>query len=510
MVMTSAAGQRQAAPRSKAALHFPIWGPARTAPAGAMVGGYGSREQVTRELLRAADVVVAMIVFAVAVAATGSDAIVTVLDHSVVVQMTPRDIAVAVGLFAVWPVLFTLFGLYPPRARSSGTQEAARIAGACSLGVLAALLVLPTGGHVLRSRTLLFFWIGVLVATVLIRRVVRLRLVPVRAEARQTLIVGSGPLALRLHAHLMADAATARGFVGFVDSSVGLLAQIGQERLGTLDELERILMHRVVDEVLIALPVKSCYAEIQNVIDICERVGIEARYPADCFQHRSRTVQYDAAGALLPLVSLSGAPDAPRLTVKRVVDTVGAAVGLVLLAPLLLATAVAIKLTSPGPVFFVQTRYGYNKRPFRMYKFRTMVANAEALQDSLEGLNEADGPAFKIRRDPRVTPTGRLLRRTSLDELPQLVNVLKGDMSLVGPRPLPVRDVHRFAEARLMRRFSVLPGCTCLWQISGRSDLSFDDWVALDLRYIDQWSLALDLKILLRTVPAVLRGTGAA
>jgi lipopolysaccharide/colanic/teichoic acid biosynthesis glycosyltransferase len=160
-------------------------------------------------------------------------------------------------------------------------------------------------------------------------------------------------------------------------------------------------------------------------------------------------------------------------------------------------------------VLFTQERYGYNKRRFRMYKLRTMVVDAEARQAGLEAMNEASGPVFKIRSDPRQTPVGRVLRRWSIDELPQLYNVLRGDMSLVGPRPLPIRDVSRFAEPALMRRFSVRPGITCLWQISGRSELTFDDWVKLDLRYIDGWSLMLDVRILLRTLPAVLRGRGA-
>jgi lipopolysaccharide/colanic/teichoic acid biosynthesis glycosyltransferase len=175
----------------------------------------------------------------------------------------------------------------------------------------------------------------------------------------------------------------------------------------------------------------------------------------------------------------------------------------------MVAVAIGIKLTSPGPIIYAQVRHGLRRRRFRMLKFRTMVANAESLQGKYESQNEATGPVFKIRNDPRVTRFGAFLRKSSLDELPQLVNVLKGDMSLVGPRPLPTRDVSRFSEAWLLRRFSVPPGLTCIWQISGRSDLGFDDWVALDLQYIDQWSLWLDLRILMRTIPAVLTGAGA-
>jgi lipopolysaccharide/colanic/teichoic acid biosynthesis glycosyltransferase len=180
------------------------------------------------------------------------------------------------------------------------------------------------------------------------------------------------------------------------------------------------------------------------------------------------------------------------------------------LLPVFLLTAVLIKLTSPGPVFFVQKRLGLNKRHFGIYKFRTMVVDAEKRMKEIEHLNEVTGPVFKIKNDPRITPIGRFLRKTSIDELPQLFNVLKGDMSLVGPRPLPLRDYEGFNEDWQRRRFSVRPGVTCLWQIGGRSSISFEEWMQLDLQYIDKWSLLLDFKILLKTIPAVLKGSGAA
>ena len=167
-------------------------------------------------------------------------------------------------------------------------------------------------------------------------------------------------------------------------------------------------------------------------------------------------------------------------------------------------------ITSPGPVFFVQERVGLNKRRFRLYKFRTMLKDAELKQAELESLNEVEGPVFKIKNDPRITPIGKFLRKMSIDELSQLINVLKGDMSLVGPRPLPVRDYNGFDQDWHRRRFSVRPGITCLWQVDGRSDIPFETWMELDMKYIDNWSLTLDLKILLRTLPAVLRGSGAA
>jgi exopolysaccharide biosynthesis polyprenyl glycosylphosphotransferase len=274
-----------------------------------------------------------------------------------------------------------------------------------------------------------------------------------------------------------------------------------------LEELESILMRHAVDEVLIALPVKSRYADIQTAIQVCEQVGVQIRHPADVFRYaRARPV---ASGERFTVLSMTAGLDGRRVRIKRAIDVVGAAFLLVVSSPIFLAAGLVVGLSSPGPIIFRQRRFGLNKRQFAMYKFRTMVVEAEALQSSLEMRNEASGPVFKIREDPRVTRVGRILRRTSIDELPQLVNVLRGEMSLVGPRPLPARDVHRFAEAALMRRFSVRPGITCLWQVSGRSTLSFDDWIQLDLKYIDDWSLALDWQILARTIPAVLHGEGA-
>jgi lipopolysaccharide/colanic/teichoic acid biosynthesis glycosyltransferase len=235
---------------------------------------------------------------------------------------------------------------------------------------------------------------------------------------------------------------------------------------------------------------------------------VPAKYLADVFQHR-RSGEVQSSVGSLTAVPTGVSPDDPRLLVKRCIDIALGGLALVAVSPVLTFAAIAIKVTSRGPVIFVQERYGLNKRRFKMYKLRTMVLDAEAEQVTLEDLNEATGPVFKIRADPRVTVVGRVLRRLSIDELPQLVNVILGDMSLVGPRPLPARDVSRFSEPELMRRFSVHPGITGLWQVSGRSELGFEDWIRLDLQYIDEWSLALEARILLRTLPTVLRGTGA-
>ncbi|HYE74229.1 MAG TPA: sugar transferase [Blastocatellia bacterium] len=204
----------------------------------------------------------------------------------------------------------------------------------------------------------------------------------------------------------------------------------------------------------------------------------------------------------------------PRLkvwhrAVKRTFDILIALALLPLLLPIFLLVAIVIKLDSSGPVFFIQKRIGYKRRRFQLYKFRTMVAGAEEMLKEIEHLNEKEWPIFKIKNDPRMTRVGKWLRRTSIDELPQFINVIKGDLSLVGPRPMSVRDVMGLGEDWPERRFSVKPGMTGLWQVSGRSNLSFNQWMQLDLEYVDKWSFALDLKILLKTIPAVISGEGA-
>jgi len=211
------------------------------------------------------------------------------------------------------------------------------------------------------------------------------------------------------------------------------------------------------------------------------------------------------------MVVFRSAPEASWQGVaKQALDLVGAMVLLLLSSPFMLLAALAVKWTSSGPVFFRQQRSGLNGRPFTMLKFRTMVTDAEQLKAELASFNEMDGPVFKVTNDPRVTPVGRWLRKWSVDELPQLWNVLRGEMSLVGPRPLPVDEIRRINDLAHRRRLSVKPGLTCLWQISGRNEVaSFKEWVRLDLEYIDNWSLWLDLKILLKTIPVVLTGAGA-
>ena len=254
------------------------------------------------------------------------------------------------------------------------------------------------------------------------------------------------------------------------------------------------------------------FEQVETAVKTCELEGVEAWLVADFFGTQIARARFDELLGY-PLLVFRSAPEASwQSVVKQVMDFVGAFLLLVLLIviPVIPLIALLIKLTSPGPIFFRQQRSGLNGAPFTMYKFRTMVTNAEQIQHELRAMNEMSGPVFKVSNDPRITPIGKFLRKYSLDELPQLYNVLRTEMSLVGPRPLPVDEVKRFENLAHRRRLSVKPGLTCLWQISGRNQISdFRDWVRLDLEYIDNWSLWLDLKILVRTIPAVLIGSGA-
>jgi exopolysaccharide biosynthesis polyprenyl glycosylphosphotransferase len=252
------------------------------------------------------------------------------------------------------------------------------------------------------------------------------------------------------------------------------------------------------------------FGQVEKVIHACEREGIESWLVADFFQtHISRTSFDTFYGK--PVMVFRSTPEVSwQAVAKQLLDVCLAAILLVVASPFLLAAAIAIRLTSPGPLLFRQQRCGLNGKPFMMLKFRSMVTDADQRKHELAKLNEMAGPVFKVSNDPRVTPVGRWMRRYSIDELPQLINVLRGEMSLVGPRPLPIDEVERFDDPAHRRRLSVKPGLTCLWQVSGRNNVSdFRDWVRLDLEYIDNWSLWLDMKILCRTIPVVITGNGA-
>ncbi len=427
-------------------------------------------------------------------------------------RITVKNLGVLVVFAAIWQLSFRTMRLYQWNTVRVKLREAVRIYAATSLGTLVALIFpLTSDSGAFRSEVLLAFFVIASGAVLLARSGIRTAIARRVDDVQNIVILGSGPRAAKMYRYLCQDGSPRRHLLGFFDSNIGTTIDedVALRLTGPLNDLESFLMNNPVDEVVIALPVKSRYSEVQEAIQVCERVGVPITYPADIFTHERTSPHLEFKG----LASMIAVPNIARgswFKIKRVFDFGSALIGLLVCSPLMLLVAVLIKVTSPGPVLFTQMRCGRNRRHFKMYKFRTMVEDAEFQQLELEDRNENTGPLFKIRADPRVTRVGAFLRRSSIDELPQLWNVLCGQMSLVGPRPLPLRDVKRFSDSWLMRRFSVLPGLTGLWQVSGRSSLTNRaDWIALDLAYVDHWSFWLDLEILALTVPAVITGKGA-
>ncbi len=471
-----------------------------------------------RSATRLGDVLVIMAAFFFALASAG-------LVHGTADLSTFLSLRISIGnLFtvvvfaALWTTTLEAFGLYkrgPGRRHPVRTLIAATKAAAFATALLATGALILEFGAVTRIFLLTFFGVSLL-GTLLVRLVIGLALGEVGGrnenQLRRLLMVGCGPRGAALGARIRSRPELGYRLLGYADDiPAPINPQSGQRErlLGSLNELDRIVEANQIDEILVALPVKSQYESIASILALAEELGIPVRMPADFFRLEVARADVDYLDATPIMTLQTPRPSLGGLVIKRAFDIMVAAVALVVLAPLLLALAVAIRLDSRGPVLFRQERIGLARRAFWIYKFRTMVVDAEQQLAALEAQNEVEGAAFKMAVDPRVTRVGRFLRKFSLDELPQLWNVLIGDMSLVGPRPLPARDVDRFNERWQKRRFSVKPGLTCIWQANGRHDIGFEEWMEMDLQYIDQWSFGLDLEIMLKTVPAVLRGTGA-
>ncbi|OIO37528.1 MAG: UDP-phosphate galactose phosphotransferase [Candidatus Omnitrophica bacterium CG1_02_49_10] len=326
---------------------------------------------------------------------------------------------------------------------------------------------------------------------------------------RQLLIVGTGRRAAAFINKINIHPEWGMKISGVVDYEHEQLGRDieGIKVSGTLDDIQKILHDEPIDEVVFIVP-RAKLSHIENSLYVCETEGVKTTIAADLFDLKiARLRQTELDG--MPLLTFETTlTDEWQHFLKRTLDMVVSGMGLIALSPLLLAVAVLIKLTSQGPVFYKSKRIGLNGRKFVFYKFRSMYKGAHLKQEELMGLNEAKGPVFKIKKDPRVTPLGRVLRKFSIDELPQLFNVFVGHMSLVGPRPPLPKEIAKY-EPWQRRRLSMRPGITCLWQISGRSKIGFDEWMRLDLEYIDNWSLWLDFKIFMKTIPVVIFGVGA-
>jgi exopolysaccharide biosynthesis polyprenyl glycosylphosphotransferase len=432
------------------------------------------------------------------------------------VEFSLTHLLILIVLAVLWNRIFTFGHMYQLRQSVAWAKRLLLIAVACSLVVSTMLLgVYLIGITDIGGSFPFVFWFSTLIVFIFYRLalfgVIRLARIK-RHNIQNVVIVGSNKRSISLSDDL-SKRELGINVIGFIDDEWDQEDFCtGQSRpfLCSLDEFNEYISKNPVDEVLITLPIRSFYDKISRIVDICASQGIKSRLVTDLFERPSimrPEIERDSRFCFLNY-------DVDTLSerqhdLKRLFDVAASSVALLVLSPVFLALSLAILLKDGRPVFFAQNRLGLNKRLFKMFKFRTMVPDAEKQQVSLESLNEADGPAFKILDDPRITKTGKFLRQTSLDELPQFLNVFLGSMSMVGPRPLPVRDFELFYNDRHRMRFSAKPGITGLWQVSGRSEMEFEEWMALDRAYIDNWSFIIDLKILIRTFSAVLSKKGA-
>lgn len=473
------------------------------------------RRQFLMRVLEVGDLVVMACAFASAVAVSGlySDGP-DRLREFLSVRVSVGNLLGFVAFAAIWHVIFRSFGLYRSRRIGSLFLEWRDVFKSVVLGslILPALALVLDLAAIDRRFMIVFFLVS-LVATCVGRALMRALLGEVRRKGRNlrnVVIVGCGSRGAAVGRELRQRPDLGYLLLGFIDDMEApeSPAHNGREKLlGSLAEAERIMANSRLDEIFITLPIKTYYERIAELVAVAEDLGICVRMPADFFNLEIARADVDYLEQLPIMTMTSPAPSAGALLLKRVVDVVGASIVLIGLSPLLVAVALAIRLDSAGPVFFTQERVGLGRKRFRMLKFRTMVIDAEARMAEVAALNECRGAAFKVSNDPRITGIGRWLRRLSIDELPQLCNVLIGDMSLVGPRPPLPHEVAEYATFD-RRRLSMRPGITCLWQVGGRNSVDFENWVRLDLEYIDSWSILNDVKIMLRTIPAILRGTG--
>jgi exopolysaccharide biosynthesis polyprenyl glycosylphosphotransferase len=412
--------------------------------------------------------------------------------------------------------IFSLSGLYQSKRMSTKSSEAADVLRAMTFSTACLWLEGRLFSiSVVRPSFLIGFWVLGTTLVIFTRFLLRYVLAAIRKRGRNlhhVLVLGTNARAIEFGRRIEAMPDRGCRLLGFVDDDwpgIEEFRATGFRLACSREGLADFLRHNVVDEVAIYLPIRSFYERAAEIARLAEEHGILLRFDTDIFDLKFARLRTELIEGPPQMMASSGIDGWPLL-LKRLLDIGGSLVLLIVLSPLFVIMALLITITSPGSVFFEQKRVGLNKRDFTMFKFRTMVPHAESIQETLAHLNEMTGPVFKIKNDPRITPIGRVLRKTSIDELPQLFNVLKGDMSLVGPRAMSVRDYQLFSEDWQRRRFSVRPGITCLWQIQGRNTIPFEQWMKLDMQYIDKWSLWLDFKILALTIPAVFRGSGAA
>lgn len=431
------------------------------------------------------------------------------LERLFYIEVVPKFLIILFSALA-WILIALWSRLYDPILTASARHTALGAARQ-SLIAITAVVIFSFALRLDLSRPFLafFFFYAFLFQTLfrLTARALAPRLMRGLATRRYLLIAGTGPRALRLARYVENSRDYGLELLGFLGDEPGPITVCRDYPVHPFSHLPNLLEQQVIDEILVAVDAHRL-ARLEDVFLLCDEEGVRVRVDVAFFPHFHRRVTLDRLAEDAPLLTFAAAPhDELRLIAKRATDFTLAALALLLLAPLLALIALAIRASSPGPVLFRQTRCGLNGRRFTLYKFRTMVVNAEELKPQLAHLN-VKRTAFKIPNDPRLTPLGRLLRRFSLDELPQLWNVVRGEMAIVGPRPPVPEEVTQY-ERWQRRRLRMRPGLTCLWALAGRDALDFDEWMRLDLAYIDAWSLRLDWSIMLRTIPRVLTGKGA-
>jgi exopolysaccharide biosynthesis polyprenyl glycosylphosphotransferase len=418
------------------------------------------------------------------------------------------------AIIPIWSFLIYYFGLYESQRTTPFRIELRKIAKVSFWGTLLLAVIVFVFKATFISRLFIIFFGGIsLVALVLERLFVRVVIRSFRRKGfnfRNILVVGSGRRAREFAQVVAQNRHWGLRLIGFVRDNAEFKPDkiMNVPVLGGVGDLPQMLQRYVVDELIFAVSRKRL-EELEEIFLLCEEQGVRTRVAVNFFPHMIAKVHLDDFNGI-PLLTFTTTPhNEALLMAKRLFDVAVSSLLLVVLLPLLAVIALLIKLSSPGPIFFRQTRVGLNGRLFTLYKFRSMMENAEGMRDRVVHLNEMAEPAFKIKNDPRATPVGRFLRRISLDEIPQLYNVLRGDMSIVGPRPPLPEEVEQY-ERWQRRRLSMKPGLTCLWQVNGRNKITdFKKWMELDLHYIDHWSLKLDMKIFLKTIVVVLVGRGA-
>jgi len=427
-----------------------------------------------------------------------------------------KNIMVALFLFTAWTISLKIFGLY---SDPSLLKKNSAYIDAAKLTIIATfVLLLFSNLFSINSITKFFivnFWLLSFLLAYFFRKINNLIFKITRIKSVNTvqvLIIGTNDRAIAFADKINGTPEIGYSVVGFIDDPWANIEKLDKSKyplLGRLNHLEKLLKNNIIDEVIICLPIKSYYEKINKLLNICEEQGVNVRLAANFFDLKIAQSSIDLLDNI-PILTFHSTPIALfKLLIKRAIDIIVSFIIILVLLPFLPILAIIIKLDDSGPIFFSQERAGLNKRIFTLYKFRTMVVDAEKLKKSLAPQNEASGPVFKIKDDPRLTRLGKWLRKTSIDELPQFYNVLKGDMSLVGPRPPLVSELEKY-EWKNIRRLSMKPGITCIWQISGRSNIPFHKWMEMDMEYIDNWSLLLDFKILLKTPAAIISGSGAA